>query len=117
MWHMGRNDKNFRSAYDDLRALNLELQRTFEHVGNLFVIVAVKGNHTTGAQDDSCQHAALPVDELPIEQRIDLFGGRVVETDVLKRRGVLRCFIGVHVSAPFSARRTMWKVGLDARRV
>jgi hypothetical protein len=101
MRHLGWDDQNFSATHDDFLILNLELQGTLEHVSDLFVVVAMERNNTTGAEDDSGQHAALAVDELPIEQWIYMLGGKVFETDVLKGRGVLRWFS--HISS-FSTR-------------
>jgi hypothetical protein len=101
MRNLGWDDQNFSATHDDFLILNLELQGSFEYICDLLIFMAMERNNATGAEDDSGKHAALSVDELPIEQWIHMLGGKVFETDVLKSRGVLRWFS--HISS-FSAR-------------
>ena len=71
--HVGRNRQNLARVHNDFFAVDPELQRTFQDVGDLLVDVAVLGHDATLLQQDTCQHNVLADDELALEKRIQVF--------------------------------------------
>lgn len=89
MGHVGGNDEHLPSADGDHAVVAQgESQSAFEDIGNLLVLVAVAWDDGALAQDDACQHGALTVDELAIDERVQVLERDVVKACVMQIAGI-----------------------------
>ena len=64
--HVGGNAESFAGVYDDLFAVDPELESAFEDVGELLVVMAVLGDDASFFQKDAGEHDFLADDELAL---------------------------------------------------
>jgi hypothetical protein len=64
--HVRRNAEHLTRVDNDLLAVNPELQRSIQNVGELFVMVAVLGNNAALFQQHTREHNFLANHELPL---------------------------------------------------
>src|SRR2546428_9461132 len=68
--HVRRNSQHFPGMDRDLAAVDPELQRTFQNVGDLLIDVAMVGHDAALLQQDARQHNVMADHELTLEQRV-----------------------------------------------
>jgi hypothetical protein len=83
--HVRGNAEHFAGMDDDFFAVDPELERTVQDVGELFVVVAVLGDDASFFQEHARQHDFLSDDELALQERLEVFERNGVPGDVLQR--------------------------------
>jgi len=68
--HVGRDGQHFAGVDHDLLAIDPELERSFQNVSNLLVVMAVQGHDAALLQKYSRQHDALSYDEMALQQGV-----------------------------------------------
>jgi hypothetical protein len=88
MRNIPRDYEDFPGPHDHLSPRQGELQRAFEDIGDLFILVAVQRHDTACAKYQPCQHALFTRDKLPIKQRIQMLRGHIFKANVLDVRQI-----------------------------
>jgi len=104
--HVGRDAEHFARVDDNFAAIDAELQCPVKDVSKLLVVMAVLGYDAAFFQQHPRQHNFLTYDELPLQERVQLFERDRVPGDVLElgraRRvlgnGTLSAGVGFRVS-------------------
>jgi hypothetical protein len=84
MRHVGGNAKHFARVHHNFLAVDPELQRTIENVGELLIMMAMLGHDAALFQQHASYHNLLTDHELPLQQRVQIFQRNRVPRDVLQ---------------------------------
>jgi hypothetical protein len=82
--HVSGDAENFAGVNHNLSPVDPELQRTVQDVRELLVVVAVLGDHAAFFQQHPRHHNLLTDDELPLQERVQIFERNRVPGNVLK---------------------------------
>ena len=99
-----RDAEDFAGVDDDFFAVDPELERAFENVGELLVVVAVLGDDAAFLQQHASQHDFLADDELALQERVKVFERDGAPGDVLRGREsarLARDFAGLDLGRDF----------------
>src|SRR5580765_3115637 len=84
MRHVRRNTEHFSRVNDNFFAVDIELERALDDVGQLLVVMAVKRDNTSLLEQHAGQHDLLSNHKLALQERIEILQRNHVPGDVLQ---------------------------------